>query len=308
MVDTVPYLGAQLRRWQVGSSTFVACPERGARLMYWHLTQPDGSERSVIHWPELVSLDDFAKVRGGNPVLFPFSARTFDQGDMGFWRASDSVRRPMPMHGFARQGAFRLERADATGFAATLIPDERARECYPYDYEFTVVYRFRPRGLTCEFVLRNHDTRPIPWSAGHHFYFTAPWVAAHNRADCLLRIPARRHLRQDPRGQLVPAPAVPPNPSLGTAELIDTFHLGLTDNIATLSARDGIGGTLQVRIGTDRVPPPEATFVTWTGDATAPYYCIEPWMSPPNAPETKLGLQLVPPARSHSFVVEVELI
>ena len=95
-MDKIPYLGQTLTRWQVGNSTFLALPEKGARLMNWNLTLGDGSVRDVLYWPELAAIDDFAKVRGGNPILFPFNARTFDRGDIHFWRAADGVR-PEPL-------------------------------------------------------------------------------------------------------------------------------------------------------------------------------------------------------------------
>ncbi len=86
-MEKIPYLGHTLARWQVGPSTFLALPEKGARFMNWHLTLGDGSVRDVVYWPELQSLDDIAKVRGGNPILFPFCGRTFDPefADSNHW-------------------------------------------------------------------------------------------------------------------------------------------------------------------------------------------------------------------------------
>ena len=45
--------------------------------MNWNLRMADGSVRDVIHWPENADFGNFAEVLGGNPILFPFSARTF---------------------------------------------------------------------------------------------------------------------------------------------------------------------------------------------------------------------------------------
>src|SRR5438876_893608 len=106
-MEKISYLGQTIVRWRVGNSTFLALPEKGARLMNWNLQLGDGSVRDVVYWPELEELDDIAKVRGGNPILFPFNARCYDRGDIHFWRGPDGVRRPMPMHGFARQGEFK---------------------------------------------------------------------------------------------------------------------------------------------------------------------------------------------------------
>jgi galactose mutarotase-like enzyme len=311
MLDTVPFLGETLHRWRIGRSTFVAHAGRGARLMNWNLALADGSVRDVIHWPEIDSFEGFHSVRGGNPVLFPFNARSFDRGEIQRWRDAEGVSRPMPMHGLARQGRFALVRADASGFAALFLPDEAAREAYPFEYEFTVVYRFAATSLSCEFVLKNLDRRPLPWSAGHHFYFQVPWEADRSRADYRLTVPATRRLRQDARGQLVPGPtALPITDSLSNPEWLDTFHLGLSYPTALLApAGGGRSGAIAVTIGCDEKtpPPPESTFVTWTQKPDSPFFCVEPWMGPPNAAETGVGLHLVPPGKSQTFVVEVAL-
>lgn len=305
-MDKVPYLGATLTRWRVGQSTFLAWPEKGARLMNWNLTLGDGSVRDVLYWPELKSLEDFHRVRGGNPILFPFNARVFDQGDIHFWRAADGVRRAMPMHGLARQGDFKVVSSDATGFTALFQPDEAARACYPYDYEFTVRYRFEPLGLVCELTLQNRGDVPLPWSAGHHFYFTLPWSDGLSRSDYSIRLPASRRVRQDAKGQLGPGPVLKEIENLDNPELIDAIHLGLKDNTVIFGER-GHAGDVVMRIGTDKVPAPDATFVTWSESATAPYYCVEPWIGPPNAPEHKTGLHLVPPGMTQTFTVTIAI-
>lgn len=307
-MEKVPYLGHTLLRWQCGPSTFLALPEKGARLMNWNIQLGDGSVRDVIYWPELRSLDDVAKVRGGNPILFPFCGRCFDDGLLHFWRGPDGDRRPMPLHGFARQSEFRITRLDARGFAAMLVPDAEARAAYPFDYEFEVTYRFEPFGLSCEFTLRNLGKVPIPWSSGHHFYFTLPWSEGSARGDYLVRIPAARTFRQDMEktGLLTPGPSFQLNERLDNPELVDTFHTGLRNNTVVFGEK-GRPGDIHIRIGNAGIPHPDATIVTWAPDADTPYYCIEPWMGPANAPTNKQGLHWVAPGQTHNFLVEVAI-
>jgi len=305
-MEKVPYLGQTLTRWHVGNSTFLALPEKGARLMNWNLTLGDGSVRDVICWPESAKPEDFVKARGGNPILFPFSARSFDRGEIAHWRDAKGVRRPMPMHGFARQGDFKVVRLDARGFAAQLVPGDEARAAYPFDYEFTVTYRFEPLGLVCEFALKNLGTEPLPWSAGHHFYFALPWSPGTTRADYLIRIPATKRLRQDAAGQLVPGPALQADEPLTNKALIDTYHTGLRSNEVTFGER-GKPGDVVVSLGTAKVPAPDATFVTWTMADDSPFYCVEPWMGPANAAEHKVGLHYVPPGETGTFTVGVRV-
>lgn len=306
-MEHVSYLGHTLTRWQVGPSTYLALPEKGARLMNWHVTLGDGTVRDVIFWPELDSLDDVAKVRGGNPILFPFCGRTFDNGQIHFWRDDRGVQRPMPMHGLARQGDFQVTRLDERGFTAVFRPGDEARASYPYDYEFSVSYRFEPLALFVELHLRNQDTRPIPWSAGHHFYFTLPWREGRNRADYYIRIPAGATLRQDfDQGRLHPGPRLAHEQSLADRELIDVFHTALKNNAIVFGERIG-SDRITLRHGPERRPPRDAAVVTWTAGDDSPFYCIEPWMGPANSPEHRKGLHEVAPSETETFLVEISL-
>lgn len=305
-MEKVSYNGQTLTRWRVGNSTFLALPEKGARLMNWSLTLGDGSVRDVLYWPENADFADIAKVRGGNPILFPFNGRCFDRGEIFFWRDAAGVRRPIPLHGIARQGEFKVINLDARGFVAQFMPGEEARASYPFDYEFTVAYRFEPFGLTCEFALTNLGTVPLPWSAGNHFYFTLPWSEGMARGDYLIRIPATKRLKQDPTGALLAGPSLQPEETLANKALIDTFHSGLRSNEVVFGEK-GRPGDVTVRLGSDKVPAADATFVTWTLADDSPFYCVEPWMGPANAAEHKVGLQQVAPGQTQKFDVGIRI-
>jgi galactose mutarotase-like enzyme len=306
-MEQVPYLGQTLTRWQVGPSTFLALPAKGARLMNWHVTLGDGTVRDVIYWPELQSLDDIAHVRGGNPILFPFCGRTFDNGRIHQWRDEQGVQRPMPMHGLARQGDFQVTRLDERGFTALFQPGAEARSAYPFEYEFSVSYRFEPLAVFIELRLHNLDTKPIPWSAGHHFYFTLPWSEGRARADYFIRIPAGATLRQDfDQGRLHPGPRLGQQVSLANRELLDVFHTALKSNVIVFGEQSG-SDRITLRHGTERRPPKSAVVVTWTHEESSPFYCVEPWMGPANAPEHKSGLHLLAPSETETFLVEVAL-
>jgi galactose mutarotase-like enzyme len=303
-MEKIPYQGQTLTRWRVGPSTFLALPEKGARLMNWNVTLGDGSVRDVLYWPENADFADVAKVRGGNPILFPFNGRCFDRGEIFFWRAADGMKRAIPIHGIARQGDFKVTRIDERGFVAQFVPGAEAKAAYPFDYEFTVTYRFEPFGLTCEFALNNLGHQPLPWSAGHHFYFTLPWNEGTKRGDYVIRIPGTKRLKQDPAGQLIAGPTLQAEENLANPALIDTFHTALRGNEVVFGEK-GKPGDVHVRIGTTKVPPPDATFVTWTLAEDSPFYCVEPWMGPANAAEHKVGLHLVAPGATEKFTVSV---
>jgi galactose mutarotase-like enzyme len=305
-MERIPYLGHTILKWQVGSSSFLALPEKGARLMNWNVTLGDGSVRDILYWPEVDNLDNIAGVRGGNPILFPFSGRSYDGGEIHHWKAADGIRRPMPMHGLARQGQFRTTRLDEGGFSAMFMPDDAAKAAYPYDYEFVVSYRFDPVALFVELQLTNHGRTPIPWSAGHHFYFTLPWTSGRTRKDYLLETTATKHLKRDEQGQLVAGPQIGTRSTLDNPELLDLIHTGLKREVFAVTEQD-TGNRLLFRTSMAGSSAKDLAVVTWTQDEKSPFYCIEPWMGPPNAPETKAGLHNVPPGQTQKFYVEISL-
>ena len=305
-METIQFNNQTIRRWQVGASTFLAWPEVGARLMDWHITMADGSVRDVIHWPEDADYARPEKIRGGNPILFPFAARTFDQGDIGFWRAADGQRRPMPMHGFCRQGNFELSDYTDKGFLATFIPDAASREAYPYDYTFTVKYRFEELALHVDFNLSNQDQERIPWAAGHHFFFALPWHNGSSRSDYRISIPAKKALRHLDDGSLEPVKSFAPETAFDDPELWDRIHCKLKENCVRFGPKSG-DEDITLRIGHSLKPNPWSTVVTWAEHPDSPYYCVEPWMAPPNAPEHQNGLHYVEPGKSDVFSVSISL-
>ena len=305
-METIEYKEHLLRKWQVGGSTFLAYPEVGARLMNWYLTLPDGSTRDIIHWPQEADFSNLAHVRGGNPILFPFSGRTFDKGDIGFWRAQDGIRRPMPMHGFARQGNFELTKSHAHGFTSTFQPTEATLAAYPYDYEFSVTYYFSELSIGVELELLNREKIPIPWSAGHHFYFALPWHEGCDRSDYQIYIPARKAFRHASDGQLDPVKKFPNLDTFDNPELSDRIHTSLRHRTITFGPKDN-GEAITLRIGSDKVPSPSNALVTWTEDEQSPFYCVEPWMGAPNSPEHKVGLHFVEPGKTDIFSIEISL-
>lgn len=306
MHDLISFEGATVHRWQVGSSTYLALPEKGTRLMSWDIRRSDGSDRSVLHWPKGADFDRIEKVRGGNPLLFPFVARSFDGGEIGYWRPPSGDRLPMPMHGFARDGHFEILDCRDRGFTTRLVPDEAARISYPYPYELTVSYDFKPESIEVVLHLNNSGTSPIPWCAGHHFYFRLPWEPDAGRNDYRFEIPAERAFRQSPTGSLIETTPVAAVHSFADADLVDRMHTHLNRGECRVVSTK-TGESLHFRIDGGATVSPWTTVTTWTQEKDSPFYCIEPWMGPPNSAETGKGIQWVPPGETQAFTVEVSL-
>lgn len=302
----IEFQGETIMRWQAGASTFLAHPTRGARLMNWHVNLADGSVRDIIHWPNDAKMENIAKVRGGNPILFPFAARTFHKGKQDFWKSPSGEILPMPMHGLTRQGTFEITRADDTGFTATFMPTEADKQSYPFKYAFSVSYFFKELFFSVDLKLHNLDKEPIPWGAGHHFYFPLPWHEGLSRSDYHLHVPAKKAFYQDGEGKLVSTKLPKTGLHFGMPEINDCIQTNLkSDTVEFGPANEE--ENIKIQIGSSRIPSPWTTLVSWAEHPDSPFYCVEPWMCPPNSPEHQKGLRWVDPGKTDVFSVKVEI-
>lgn len=306
-MDTIEHNSDTPDRWQCGASTFIAQPGLGARLMSWHLKDAQGNERPILHWPQVANPDAFYKTRGGNPILFPFSGRSFYKGRRRSWQDPDGSVHPMPMHGFARNGVFDLVEKSENGFTAELQPTEDDQLAYPYKYRFRVIYEFEERSLRVVMTLENLDQRPIPWSAGHHFYFTLPWKSETSREDYLFKIPAEQCFSHAPDGSLAPIASFKSEDTFGNYENSDRIFTQLNGDCAQVILKDS-EEEIRVRILQDtNTASPENAFVIWSETESSPFYCVEPWMGPPNSAEHGKGLHMAYPGELSRFAVEISV-
>lgn len=296
--------GVTYQRWRVGASTYVACMQLGARLMSWDVALPTGN-RSVIYWPATHDLAKFGSVRGGNPVLFPFAGRCHVGGVLGHWVDPEGVKRPMPAHGFVRQGACEITATGTDFVEARLTPDAAAHAAYPYAYDFYVRYEFGELGFRVEFRLENRDAKRMPWGPGHHFYFTLPWHQGLTRKDYVLKMDAKKAVKHATDGSFLPEKDI---------ELPVTFdHPRLSDTLFTKLKSDTVlfgpqSGEEDIRLTFAETPAATTALVTWTEHDTSPFYCVEPWVCLPNAPANKFeGCRWVEPGCADRFVCRVEL-
>lgn len=305
-MEIVDFNGEKLYKWKVGASNFIANPKRGARLMNWFLQMADGSVRDILYWPDNADMGKgFPHERGGNPILFPFCGRNHLDGEIRKWETPEGEILDMENHGYARQGEFEIVDTTDYAFIAKFIPSEEAKKAYPYQYDFFVKYRFNEFSLACELELVNKDNKIIPWSAGHHFYFKMPWHDNAKRKDYQISCDAKKAFRLDEQGKLVPTEANFPA-NFSDPEICNRINCKLKTNTIKFGPKNG-EEDITMRIGNFDKPDAWTSLVTWTENDNSPFYCIEPWMGPPNSGEHKSGLHLVKPNSSQNFLVEISI-
>lgn len=274
-----------------GNARALIAPEVGGRLLTWEV-----EGRPILHWPEAPDWSAPAKIRGGNPLLFPFIARHFVDGVPGRWRDATGRLHELPQHGFTRDGACRLAESSATHAVLEL---ETRHPGYPFDFQFLTTYRLDHGTLEAEFSTTNHSPHPLPYYAGHHFYFALP---AAERPHWTLHLPgSRRRARQRPDGSIEDLPAGPPGATLDDAALIDTFHLLGAPGSVHLTHPDG--RTLEFEL--PAADAPWHALTTWTESPDAPFYCIEPWLGLPNAIHHGRGLRWIAPGATERALCRI---
>lgn len=273
-------------------------PSHGARLLDWSVPGWD-----IIRWPANADYDRVPKVRGGDLVLFPFIARTYANGRIGSWIDAAAVQRPAPMHGFAKDSPFRIVEAVDDLVTLRLDANETTTTCYPFAFRLEVTYRIEPDSLFTGFRVFNHGDRPMPWTAGHHYYFHIP---AEERAAWRLSMPCEKWGHQNfSDGSLSFDQATYSAASLSDSAWIDRFHLNPTLAGVALSNPEN-GKSISFENPSNR-PADWPCVTTWTEKPDSDFFCVEPWSALANAIHNGIGLRTLAPASMDEISCRVRI-
>jgi galactose mutarotase-like enzyme len=281
------------------SSSLLASPHAGGRLMRWCV---DG--REVIHWPGTFDLNAPARIRGGNPLLFPFIGRHRVGDQPGQWQDAEGVIHPLPQHGFARDLPFtHAISADGRAISMSLTSGPATREGYPFEFVFLATYRLDGNALDVELETSNIGDAPMPYYAGHHFYFHLPHG---KRSESELHLPPTQRCMQLPDGS-ISAPELEEDRYVpGDPAIQDRFHVlepageqnTTAGRVITLNT-PSLGRRITIELDTPGSVPWYA-LTTWTESDTSDFYCVEPWLGLPNAIHHGQGLRWLAPGQSES--------
>ncbi|SOY48411.1 aldose epimerase family protein [Cupriavidus taiwanensis] len=293
---TEDFQGQPLVRIGQTDSWLLLAPQYGARLVRWVHRGQD-----LLYWSDAADWSRPAKIRGGNPLLFPFIGRHFVEGNPGQWRDGQETVHALSQHGFARDLPFDVSAIDPLAtITMTLRDSEATRAGYPFAFVFDVVYTLLPDGLEVTLRTSNPGTQRLPCYPGHHFYFALPHV---QRAAASLALPDTERRRQLPDGN--PGPAEPGESSyqLDDPRLQDTFHVFHGSPSAQLAMP---GRHIRFELDLPGSAPWHAV-TTWSETETSDFYCVEPWVGLPDAIHHGQGLRWIEPGQSESAVCRLHV-
>ncbi|RKP43763.1 aldose epimerase [Pararobbsia silviterrae] len=296
------FQGHDILELTLGTTRLRAAPHIGGRLLTWEV-----GGRDVIHWPSDADWSRPAKIRGGNPLLFPFLGRHRVDGEIGRWRDSDGTVYALPAHGFARDAVFsaQIDAASATpSVTMTLTDSDATRAVYPFAFAFSAIYTLISADtLEVSLVTENRGATPLPYYAGHHFYFVLPHAL---RGETTIDLPPTvRRFHQADGALSAPEPG-DRTYRLDDARIQDRFHVidavPAAERIAYLRT-PSLGRTVEFDLRAS--PAPWYAVTTWTEDDASDFFCVEPWLGLPDAIHNGAGLRWIAPGATETATLRL---
>ncbi len=258
---------------------FAIAPELGAWLLRY------GRNVAGRGWVEAIRFDPAVVDRyplqmyAGNPLLFPLVSYNVAGGKEHFYEWG-GVTYPLPQHGFARRTPWQVISQTGVSVTMELVDNEATRAVYPFQFSHRVTYRLEQGRLWFEQRIENRSADTMPFGVGIHPYFNVPLSPQSQRDTCFVRLPAARCAQAAPQMASFTMRDQPAQDLPVAQDVADTILLtGLARReVALVDPQAGV----QVLLNWEDAPRYRSVAL-WSKSTDAPFYCIEPWTSLPNA-------------------------
>jgi aldose 1-epimerase len=127
MTTTQRFQNQELIRIGDDDNYLLPAPRHGGRLVRWVRRGQD-----ILYWPDDADWTNVARVRGGNPLLFPFIARHVVDGQIGKRRRPRRGRARYAAAWFCPRSAIRHFRHFQATVSLTLRSSPATQAAYPF--------------------------------------------------------------------------------------------------------------------------------------------------------------------------------
>lgn len=281
----------------------------------------DGQSVKVIDSAEGFENGDKPVSHSGIPVLFPFPNRI--RGGKFSWEGTD-YELPESLvgyegsgnaiHGFCLDRPWRvLEQTESSlkaEFQTSVDAPERL-PLWPADAYIQIEYSLNNNCLRADILVRNPDSKPLPWGFGTHAYFRLP-LADGAADECTVSAPAHKCWELEsclPTGRVVSPPKAAElndSPRFGDIKLDDVYtNVEAENGVITCEIMDGAAGLRVVQRCDDSFREIVAFTPPWT---TA--VCLEPYTCTTDAINLQqqgvdAGLRILGPGESWRGWIEI---
>jgi galactose mutarotase-like enzyme len=260
---------------------------------------------------------------GKAPILWPAVGRNFPHAtgtsprddDLG-WVLHGKVY-PIPIHGFARDQAWRIVRrgaCDGSVFLALALRDNGAtRSMYPFGFTLTTEYRLGRHTLYIFQTVhaRPSNAEPMPFSIGNHITFRIPLLPGDDPLQTTFSTPATEQVITDgsgrPTGRVLPVSYASPRLLSSLLPLTPVSLSGYAAGQEWVRLQDGSGFAITVAHAEDRRPPGTPVLFNLWGDVRQGYFAPEPWVGKQNSLATGDGTILLEPGGTYRWTIEVRV-
>jgi galactose mutarotase-like enzyme len=295
-----------------GALRATIAPDRGGELSSLQYRRHGAWVELLYRGGDYSPTDDWT---GHAPLLWPATGRT-QQGASDppapTW-THDGRTLTMPIHGFARDRAWRVVGRGSDRLTVALTDDAASRAIYPFGFRLWCAYRLRARSIELRYsVVAARDNKgAMPFSIGNHVTFALPLVPGSAPGAMTVETPARLMLPVDqagrPTGKAVPESRFTSPQPLSGMPVRQPIPLGGYAGDPWLRLRDPGGVSLIIRHrGAPRAGGTPVAFNLW-GDVGKGFFSPEPWLGRQNALVTGDGLVQLPPGQRFGWTVVIAL-
>lgn len=262
---------------------------------------------------------------GKAPLLWPATGRNFpedlekrrlagEQFDGGAWNFGGK-RYAMPIHGFARDMPWRVERTilddEAVQAILSLEDTVETAEFYPFRFKVRVEYWLSYGNLELRYsvLASQKNSAKMPFSIGNHITFVTPLVPGSRPGDVVLETPSERELLKTaygvPTGESRPRSHVD-GIRLGEFERRTAVSLTGYRNNPHMILKDPQGLGVRISHSATSVPDQPVILFNMWGDAPDGFFSPEPWVGLQNSLVMGKGLTYLAPGEVFKWTVRIE--
>lgn len=275
----------------------VVLPERGAFISSFRIrAQTQDALQETLWIPEEFKKNSSEWPGGGIPLCFPFAGRQWANGQVLHYRLQDNTF-AMPLHGFAFSQSWAVLESHSESLSMLLTDSDVSKRFYPFG--FRVIYTIQLRGLSLslqlsvECIKAYSSASSMPIAVGFHPYFAVGQMAS-------LSTSAKRYFTVTSDGGV--------GDGFNFEESPLDFHHPLSKSVilTSLSQQKALLclDNYDIDISFDGS---FKNIVLWQLNSK-PFWCVEPWMSPPDALSQKCGLVWVKPGSSFTCSMSLQVV
>ncbi|GBH29254.1 aldose 1-epimerase [Sphingobium xenophagum] len=309
-------LSATLIRLQPKGShlTAVIAPTLGGQLVGLQLRRAGKSHELLYRGMDFCPQPGFA---GKAMVMWPATGRTFaadpSQGKAdkaAGWQWQGKLW-PMPIHGFAKNGAWSVvtpPKGASVTIALRDTPESRA--LFPFPFRLSITYALRGERISVTHQVTNPGDVAMPFSIGNHITFALPLGGQGDAADARISTNGRGRLLLDAYGRPAGTGAVgplksAPLSSLGTETAVPLLWSGFRGRPTVTLTQPGVGSIMIMQQSRRPAERDVVAFNLW-GNVEKGFFSPEPWYGRQNALSDG-GVVLLPPGQSFTWAFSADI-